>query len=161
MTSSSPALRAAARSGAVTWWISGYASGAVAVRSAWRRLTIPRARRPEKARVRPVGRADGERGAVRRGRPRLGAEHERGADLGGRGARREHGRDAAAGGDAAGRDEGDVDVRADELEQREQPVVDAVLAVDERAAVPARLRALDDERAGAGGDRLRAPRRGR
>ena len=102
-----------------------------------------------------AGRAGrGERGAVRRRRPRLRTEHERGAALGGRGARREHGRDGVPRGDAARRHERQIDVGPDELQQREQPVVDAALAVHERPAMPARLRALDHERPGAGGGRL-------
>ena len=43
--------RAAARIGAVMWWISGYARGAKASCSSMKRLTMPRARRPVNARV--------------------------------------------------------------------------------------------------------------
>jgi hypothetical protein len=56
--------------------------------------------------------------------------------------------------DPAARDERDVHARAHEREQREQAVVDPVLAVGERAAVAAGLDALDDERVGPGSDRL-------
>jgi hypothetical protein len=58
----------------------------------------------------------------------------------------------AAGGDPARRHERDVDRGADELQQREDARLVALVVVGEGAAVAAGLEALDDERVGAGRD---------
>lgn len=54
MPCASPALAAALRSGEVRWWTSGYAAGAYGPCSRMKRLTRPRAGRPENARVSSV-----------------------------------------------------------------------------------------------------------
>ena len=110
---------------------------------------MPRAVRPVKARVSAVSPspAIASRWAGRGGR--LGAEHERGAELRGGGAGGQHGGDAAAGGDPAGGHEREVDRGADELEQREQADLAGRARRRSVAAVPAGLDALDHQRVGA------------
>ena len=115
---------------------------------------MPRARRPENARVSAVAPGAAMRRAVCRRGPRLGAEHERGAGLRGGGAGGEHGGHGGARRDRAGRDERHVDGGADERQQRQQR--DVGRPVVERAAVAAGLDALNDERVGARRDRRRA-----
>ena len=107
-------------------------------------LTIPRARRPVKARVIAVGRDAGECGAMRRARARLGRAQKRGADLGRRRAGGEHGghgrrrrrfRPAATSGSSVSRATSRSSGRSARSLESSQP-----------AAMAARLGALDDER---------------
>jgi hypothetical protein len=97
-----------------------------------------------------------DRVAVGERRRRLGTEHERRAELRGRGACREHRGDSAASRDATGRHEGHrvADGCADELQQDKQPEV-ARRAVVEAAAVSPGLDALNDHCVGA--DRMCRP----
>ena len=114
---------------------------------------MPRARRPENARVRPVGRS--EASAARCG-----------AEVPASGQRMNAVPTWAAAAPAARTaatarpveippvaTSGTSDARAHELQQREQPVVHAVVAIDEGPAVTAGLAALDDERVRARPDR--------
>ena len=86
-------------------------------------------------------------GAVRGGCCRLWAEHERGAELRGRGAGGEDCGNAVAGSDAAGSDQSEfvTDRRTDQLQQGQQPQITG-RAVIESAAVPAGLHTLHDDR---------------
>ena len=123
ISSASPRSRAAARTGAVRWWSSGYAAGASSC-SARKRFTIPRAGLPVNARVSRVspGRASASR--WRRRGARFRAAHERGAHLGRPGARRQHGRHGGRGGDPAGGHQRPRAVGAAEQgEQRQQAVL--------------------------------------
>jgi hypothetical protein len=70
-----------------------------------------------------------DRGAMRGGRPGLGAQHERGADLHGACACGERGEQSCTGRDAAGRDQRDLDGAGQQLKQRKQAVRRFVIAV--------------------------------
>ena len=151
--------RGRARSGEVAWWISGYATGAESSCSVMNLLTIPRASRPENARVRRVG-----IGSVSSSRcawcgPGLGREHQRRPDLGGGRPGAQHGGDGGARRDPAAGDQRQRRRSArTSCRSASRPMPRGVLVVDERAAVAAGLGALDDQRVGAGG---RAPWRPR
>src|SRR3954469_6656876 len=108
---------------------------------------MPRASRPEKARVSPVGRS-------------VASASRCGAEVPASGQRMNAVPSAAAEGPAAStaatpppgappapppRGERELAARGDGLQQREQPGVEAGLGVRERAAVAAGLDALDDE----------------
>ena len=129
-----------------------------------KRLTMPRAWRPVKApALRRVGASDArERRPVRRGDvPASGQRMKAVPSCAACAPAAQDRRQRAARGDRARGDERQVDVRADELQQRQQAVLAGALGVDERGAVPARLDALHDQGVGAGRGGALRPRRRR
>lgn len=92
----------------------------------------------------------GEREAVRLRGSGLGRQHQCAADLRGRRARDQYGRHRRAVGDPTRRDQGQVDPPRDQPQRRQQSQVLGARGIGEVAAVTARLKALDDERVGAG-----------